>query len=94
MLRATADSASSGTGGFAFIGQSALPIVQDLNSKAGRDFFALDEKSLQGVEVVPFRVHDGDDASCLNLNRAQTPRLLGVDRRRCKAGEPSPFPKC
>jgi len=25
------------------------------------------------------RVHDGDDASCLNLNRAQTPRLLGVD---------------
>jgi len=23
-------------------------------------------------------VHDGDDASCFNLNRAQTPRLLGV----------------
>jgi ABC-type lipoprotein release transport system permease subunit len=70
---------SSGTGGFAFIGQSALPIVQDLNTKAGRDFFALDEKTLQGVQVVPFRVHDGDDASCLNLNRAQIPRLLGVD---------------
>jgi ABC-type lipoprotein release transport system permease subunit len=70
---------ASGTGGFAFIGQSALPIVQDLNSKEGRDFFALDEKSLQGARVVPFRVHDGDDASCLNLNRAQTPRLLGVD---------------
>jgi len=70
---------SSGTGGFAFIGQSALPIVQDLNTKAGRDFFALDEKSLQGTEVVPFRMHDGDDASCLNLNRPQTPRLLGVD---------------
>jgi putative ABC transport system permease protein len=70
---------SSGTGGFAFIGQSALPIVQDLNTRAGRDFFALDEKSLQGAQVVPFRVHDGDDASCLNLNRAQTPRLLGVD---------------
>ena len=25
------------------------------------------------------RVRDGDDASCLNLNRAQSPRLLGVD---------------
>jgi ABC-type antimicrobial peptide transport system permease subunit len=24
------------------------------------------------------RVHDGDDASCFNLNRAQMPRLLGV----------------
>jgi ABC-type lipoprotein release transport system permease subunit len=80
-LDATRDGSrrSSGTGGFAFFGQSALPIVQDLNSKAGRDFFALDEKSLEGTQVVPFRVHDGDDASCLNLNRAQTPRLLGVD---------------
>jgi ABC-type antimicrobial peptide transport system permease subunit len=27
---------------------------------------------------VPLRVHEGDDASCLNLNRAQQPRLLGV----------------
>jgi putative ABC transport system permease protein len=81
LAAATRDSSrrSSGTGGFAFIGQSALPIVQDLNTKAGRDFFALDEKNLQGAQVVPFRVHDGDDASCLNLNRAQTPRLLGVD---------------
>ena len=24
------------------------------------------------------RVREGDDASCLNLNRAQKPRLLGV----------------
>ena len=39
----------SGTGGFAFIGESALPIVQDLNTKAGREFFGLDENSLQGV---------------------------------------------
>jgi hypothetical protein len=69
----------SGTGGFAFIGESALPIVQDLNTKTGRQFFGLDENSLRGISVVSLRVHDGDDASCLNLNRAQTPRLLGVD---------------
>jgi putative ABC transport system permease protein len=80
-LDATRDSGqrSSGTGGFAFIGESALPIVQDLNTKAGREFFGLDENSLKGVAVVSLRVHDGDDASCLNLNRAQTPRLLGVN---------------
>jgi len=79
-LDATRDSGkrSSGTGGFAFIGESSLPIVQDLNSKAGREFFALDQNSLKDAAVVPLRVHDGDDASCLNLNRAQTPRLLGV----------------
>jgi putative ABC transport system permease protein len=70
---------SSGTGGFAFIGESSLPIVQDLNTKAGRQFFGLDENTLKGVKVVSLRVHDGDDASCLNLNRAQTPRLLGVN---------------
>ena len=36
-------------------------------------------KTLKDVSVVSLRVHDGDDASCLNLNRAQTPRLLGVN---------------
>jgi hypothetical protein len=30
------------------------------------------------MAVVPMRVREGDDASCLNLNRAQRPRLLGV----------------
>ncbi len=69
---------SSGTGGFALFGEATLPVVRDLNSQAGRDFYGLDEKMMEGVSVVPFRVRDGDDASCLNLNRAQTPRLLGV----------------
>ena len=69
---------SSGTGGFALIGESSLPIVQELNSAEGRQFFGLNADELQGVSVVPMRVREGDDASCLNLNRAQTPRLLGV----------------
>ena len=69
---------SSGTGGFALIGESTLPIVKDLNTREGRDALGLDEKIMQGVSFVPFRVRDGDDASCLNLNRAQQPRLLGV----------------
>ena len=72
---------SSGTGGFALLGQSALPIVHDLNSKAGRDFLSLDDTVLKGTRFVPFRVREGDDASCLNLNRAQRPRLLGVNPR-------------
>ncbi|HYV34249.1 MAG TPA: FtsX-like permease family protein [Gemmataceae bacterium] len=68
----------SGTGGFALIGESTMPIVQDLNTKAGQEFFGLGEKDLEGVHFVPFRVREGDEASCLNLNRAQTPRVLGV----------------
>jgi putative ABC transport system permease protein len=70
---------SSGTGGFALLSESTLPIVQDLNTESGREAFGLGTKDLAGVQVVPFRVHDGDDASCLNLNRAQKPRLLGVN---------------
>ena len=69
---------SSGTGGFTFVGEAALPIVHDLNGSQGRDFYGLDTNLLAGVAFVPFRVRQGDDASCLNLNRAQTPRLLGV----------------
>ena len=75
------DSASreSGTGGFTFIGESSAPIYEDLNSAKGRDAYALDDKLMSGVRVVQMRVRDGDDASCLNLNRAVQPRILGVD---------------
>jgi len=73
-----AEKRSSGTGGFALIGETTLPVVHDLNAQKGRESFGLDDKSLGGVQVVPLRVRDGDDASCLNLNRAQKPRLLGV----------------
>jgi ABC-type antimicrobial peptide transport system permease subunit len=69
----------SGTGGFALIGEATFPIVQDLNTAPGLQFFALDPEPLEGASFVSLRVRDGDDASCLNLNRAQQPRLLGVD---------------
>jgi len=69
---------TSGAGGFALIGETTMPVVQDLNSQSGRDFFALSDQDMQGVSIVPFRVREGDEASCLNLNAAQKPRLLGV----------------
>ena len=69
---------SSGTGGFALIGEATMPVVQDLNTRAGREFFGLSAEELAGANVVAMRVRAGDEASCLNLNRAQKPRLLGV----------------
>ena len=71
-------SRQSGTGGFALFAQSTLPIYDDLNSAAGRGVFGLAADDLAGVAFVPLRVREGDDASCLNLNRAQQPRLYGV----------------
>ena len=69
---------TSGTGGFALIGETAFPVVQNLSEKAGREFFGLDDKALQDVSFVSVRVREGDDASCLNLNQVHQPRLLGV----------------
>ena len=69
---------SSGTGGFALVGQAALPIYEDLNTAAGREAYAIEESAMKGATVVPMRVREGDDASCLNLNRALQPQILGV----------------
>ncbi len=70
---------TSGTGGFALFGQSALPVSHDLNTAKGRDFFGLNPRQVDGVSFVPFRVREGDEASCLNLNKAQNPRVVGVN---------------
>ena len=52
---------SSGTGGFALIGETTMPVVHDLNSQSGREFFALNAADLHGVNFVPFRVREGDE---------------------------------
>jgi len=70
---------SSGTGGFALYGESALPVLHDLNDPDRRKKLHLEANAMRGVNVVQLRVREGDDASCLNLNRAQQPRLLGVE---------------
>jgi len=76
--RAAALDRHSGTGGFALYGQSTLPVYEDLNTAGGRQAFNLPAEALREVAVVPLRIRDGDDASCLNLNRALQPRLLGM----------------
>ena len=73
-----ANERTSGTGGFALIGEAAIAVVHDMNDAGQRaDHYSLDEELVQGVTFVPFRLRDGDHANCLNLNRAQQPRLLG-----------------
>jgi ABC-type antimicrobial peptide transport system permease subunit len=68
----------TGTGGFALVAESALPVYEDLNSPKGREAYAIGDAAMESVWVVPMRVRDGDDASCLNLNRALQPRILAV----------------
>ena len=70
---------ASGTGGFALLGRATLPVVKDLNTREGREAYGLSESVMKDVSVVAFRVREGDEASCLSLNRARAPRILGVN---------------
>jgi ABC-type antimicrobial peptide transport system permease subunit len=69
---------SSGTGGFALFGESSFPLFHSLAGAEGRKAYGLPAEVADQIQVVPLRVHEGDEASCLNLNRAQRPRLIGV----------------
>ncbi len=76
---ARADKRDSGTGGFALYGESAVPVVSIVDFQLSIfNFPSPGPNELEGVGIVPLRLHEGDDASCLNLNRAQKPRLLAV----------------
>ena len=66
----------SGTGGYALLVDTVLPIVRDPNSADGKELFGL--SAMKDVTVAPFRVLPGDDTSCLNLYEPRQPRILGV----------------
>ena len=68
----------SGTGGFSFWGESASPIYDDLNDQQAIELFDLNKSFFSKSKVIPLRVREGDDASCLNLNKAIRPRIYGV----------------
>lgn len=65
----------SGTGGFLFVAESTMPLLNNLNDQT----FRKEQGFAEEFSAVQFFVADGDDASCLNLNRISNPRVLGVD---------------
>jgi len=69
---------NSGTGGFSLVGRTSLPVFQDLNDPAEKARLGLDRASLRETRFVPMRLRQADDASCLNLNRAQIPSIHAV----------------
>jgi ABC-type antimicrobial peptide transport system permease subunit len=69
----------SGTGGFDLFIDLTQPVYRDLSEQDDQEHLGLDSTVLDGIDVCQLRVQPGDDASCLNLNKAQQPRLLGVN---------------
>jgi ABC-type antimicrobial peptide transport system permease subunit len=74
-LFANSDDPSSGTGGFLYHAESTVPVLRQLNNPEVRYDIGLEEN----YSFVQFRKADGDDASCLNLNKIINPQILGVD---------------
>jgi hypothetical protein len=70
---------ASGTGGYALVAESLLPLHHDPARAEGRAALGLEpvgEDPLAGAAFARFRLRPGDDASCLNLYRPQSPRIL------------------
>ncbi|MCC6494339.1 MAG: ABC transporter permease [Pirellulales bacterium] len=70
-----------GVGGFDLLATADVPVLFDLGTDEGRRELGFTEeqnRQIAGAEVVGFRVHDGQDASCLNLYQPTQPRVLGA----------------
>ncbi len=73
-------SPESGTGGAEFYMETSVPILHDLNNPEVQSARAFEIP----MDFLQFRALDGDDASCLNLNRVSAPGILGVPSNELK----------
>jgi hypothetical protein len=64
----------TGTGGFSFYMETTVPVPDNLTNGLVRAKYGIETPS----EIVQLKRMEGDDASCLNLNRVSNPPLIGV----------------
>ncbi|MCS7024897.1 MAG: ABC transporter permease [Bryobacteraceae bacterium] len=70
-----------GTGGYALVGESVLPLVHHPGTPEGRQelgFSPDSEPLFEKVKVTPLRLRPGEDSSCLNLYQPKNPRVVGL----------------
>jgi len=69
----------SGSGGFRYWAQSGIPLHYDPSTAYGKQEYGLEDvPALKNTSILSMQRLDGDDASCLNLNQAALPAVLGV----------------
>lgn len=71
----------AGTGGYSIVAESAIPILHDLRTTAGRNAIGMSAKfeaMAPSFDIAPFRLQAGDDASCRGLYQSNRPRILGA----------------
>jgi ABC-type antimicrobial peptide transport system permease subunit len=68
-----------GVGGFDLLARTAQPLYRDLGDRVGQqEELGEAADQLADVRLFSFRVRGGQDASCNNLYRANSPEVLGV----------------
>jgi len=70
-----AEDPTSGTGGFLYFAESTIPVLHDLNDPIVKFDYGLNAD----FSFVQLRKYEGDDASCLNLNKIIAPGILGLE---------------
>ena len=76
---AAAGDIRSGTGGFALIGRSEVPLLSTPNDAAGREALVVNAPEFSRIRFTRFRLRPGEDASCLNLYRPTAPTILAPE---------------
>ncbi|MCL2416328.1 MAG: ABC transporter permease [Bacteroidales bacterium] len=66
------------TGGFALWAETSVPIFHNIQTEDGRSRLGLMNLS-NNAHVLQLLKYSADDASCLNLNRVETPNVLGIE---------------
>jgi hypothetical protein len=72
-------STQSGTGGFVLLAQSEVPIVQNPDTRAGREALLVQAPEFARASFTRFRLRPGEDVSCLNLYRPGNPTIIAPD---------------
>lgn len=72
---------TSGAGGYRLILQSGIPLTSDLSTPAGRELLGVgkpQDAMWNRVGFLSMRTWAGQDVSCLNLTKPDTPTILAV----------------
>jgi ABC-type antimicrobial peptide transport system permease subunit len=69
----------SGTGGYVLLAQSEVPIVENPDTRAGREALLVQSPELERASFTRFRLRPGNDVSCLNLYRPTSPTIIAPE---------------
>jgi putative ABC transport system permease protein len=83
------DRRDSETGGYRLIHTADIPLLGDLNTVQGRKILGIRDPNsplFRGVHFTPLRKWQGQDISCLNLTKPNSPTILGVPPQMIERG--------